>query len=46
MVARNQEILKDTHRVGGDPAWLEVYGWAAWSPKKATLVPRIRPTCA
>jgi hypothetical protein len=18
--------------VGGDPAWLQVYGWAAWSP--------------
>jgi len=36
----NQEILKDTHWVGGDPAWLEVYGWAAWTPQKATLVLR------
>ena len=36
----NQEVLKDTHWVGGDPAWLEVYGWAAWTPKKATLVLR------
>ena len=26
-------ILKDTHWVGGDPAKLEVYGWAAWSPE-------------
>ena len=36
----NQEVLKDTHWVGGDPAWLEVYGWAAWTRKKATLVLR------
>ena len=28
----NAETLKDTHWVGGDPAWLQVYGWAAWSP--------------
>ncbi len=27
----NAEILKDTHWVGGDPAWLEVYGWASWN---------------
>jgi hypothetical protein len=36
----NQDVLKDTHWVGGDPAWLEVYGWAAWTPRKATLVLR------
>ena len=36
----NAEILKDTHWVGGDPAWLEVYGWAAWTPKKGILVLR------
>jgi len=36
----NQGVLKDTHWVGGDPAWLEVYGWAAWTPEKATLVLR------
>jgi hypothetical protein len=28
----NAETLKDTHWVGGDPTWLQVYGWAAWSP--------------
>jgi hypothetical protein len=22
----------NTHLVGGDPLWLQVYGWAAWSP--------------
>ena len=27
----NAEVLKDTHWIGGDPAWLEVYGWASWS---------------
>lgn len=33
-------VLKDTHWVGGDPAQLEVYGWAAWSPQKGVLVLR------
>lgn len=37
---RNAETLKDTHWVGGDPRWLEVYGWAAWSAKKAILTLR------
>jgi hypothetical protein len=36
----NAGVLKDTHWVGGDPAWLEVYGWASWTPKKAILVLR------
>ncbi len=36
----NAEVLKDTHWVGGDPAWLQVYGWAAWSPGKSVLVLR------
>jgi len=27
----NAETLKDSHWIGGDPARLEVYGWAAWS---------------
>jgi len=27
------ETLQDTHWIGGDPDKLEVYGWAAWSPK-------------
>jgi hypothetical protein len=34
------DVLVDTHWIGGDPAQLEVYGWAAWSPKGATLVLR------
>lgn len=36
----NAAVLKDTHWVGGDPAWEEVYGWASWTPKKAILVLR------
>jgi hypothetical protein len=30
---RNADILVDTHWIGGDPAKLEVYGWASWSPR-------------
>jgi hypothetical protein len=36
----NADVLKDTHWVGGDPAWLEVYGWASWTPGKGILVLR------
>jgi hypothetical protein len=36
----NADVLVDTHWVGGDPARLEVYGWASWSPRKAILVLR------
>jgi hypothetical protein len=36
----HKDVLVDTHWIGGDPAQLEVYGWAAWTPKQATLVLR------
>ena len=36
----NADVLKDTHWIGGDPAWLEVYGWASWSAQKGILVLR------
>jgi hypothetical protein len=36
----NADVLVDTHWVGGDPAKLEVYGWASWSPRKGILVLR------
>ena len=36
----NADVLKDTHWVGGDPGWLEVYGWASWTPRKGILVLR------
>jgi hypothetical protein len=36
----NAQVLKDSHWIGGDPAKLEVYGWAAWSPEKAIVTLR------
>jgi hypothetical protein len=36
----NAATLVDTHWIGGDPARLEPYGWAAWSPAKAILTLR------
>jgi hypothetical protein len=36
----NATVLKDSHWVGGDPAWLEAYGWASWTPGKGILVLR------
>jgi hypothetical protein len=37
---RNASTLVDTHWIGGDPAKLEVYGWAAWSPQKGIITLR------
>jgi hypothetical protein len=36
----NAATLKDTHWVGGDPRWLQVYGWASWSTAKGILTLR------
>jgi hypothetical protein len=36
----NAATLVDTHWVGGDPRWLQVYGWASWSPEKGILTLR------
>ncbi len=36
----NADVLKDTHWIGGDPAWLQVYGWASWTPREGILVLR------
>jgi hypothetical protein len=36
----NADVLVDSHWVGGDPLKLEPYGYAAWSPKKCTLMIR------
>ncbi len=36
----NADVLVDTHWIGGDPAKLEVYGWASWSPRKGIVVLR------
>jgi hypothetical protein len=37
---QNAATLADTHWIGGDPAKLEVYGWAAWSPEKGIITLR------
>jgi len=36
----NEDIMVDTHWVGGSPAKSEIYGFASWSPKKAILTLR------
>jgi hypothetical protein len=36
----NAEVLKDSHWIGGDPAKLEVYGWASWTPDRAIVTLR------
>ena len=33
----NEDIMADTHWVGGSPADGHIYGFASWSPKKAIL---------
>jgi hypothetical protein len=37
---KRADVLRDVHWIGGDPEKLEVYGWAAWSPGKGTIVLR------
>ena len=36
----NAATLRDSHWIGGDPARLQVYGWAAWRPKHAIVTLR------
>ena len=38
--AANADVLRDTHWIGGNPARLDSYGWASWSPRKGILVLR------
>jgi hypothetical protein len=37
---QNAAILVDTHWIGGDPAKLQIYGWAAWLPNKGIITLR------
>ncbi len=37
---RNSDILVDTHWIGGNPAKLEVYGWASWSQRAGIITLR------
>jgi hypothetical protein len=44
---KNAGVLCDTHWIGGDPAKLQVYGWASWTRSKGIIVlrnPGDRPT--
>lgn len=36
----NAVTLRDSHWIGGDPARLDVYGWASWSPGRAIVTLR------
>jgi hypothetical protein len=36
----NADVLPDAHWIGGDPGKLEIYGCAAWSPRKGTIMLR------
>jgi hypothetical protein len=36
----NAKTLEDSHWIGGNPALLEIYGFAAWSPEKAIITLR------
>jgi len=36
----HSDTLKDTHWIGGDPDRLQIYGWAAWSPRMSILTLR------
>jgi hypothetical protein len=36
----NADVLVDSHWVGGDPLKLDPYGYAAWTPRKSTLMVR------
>ncbi len=36
----NQNILVDTHWIGGDPARAEIYGYASWSDSKGIMALR------
>ena len=36
----NADVLRDTHWIGGDPARLDVYGWAAWASRKGIVTLR------
>jgi hypothetical protein len=37
---RNAGTLVDTHWIGGDPALLQPYGWASWSPRGGIITLR------
>jgi hypothetical protein len=39
-VKSNEDILYDTHWIGGSPVNMEVYGFASWTPRKGVITLR------
>ncbi len=39
-VKSNEDVLSDTHWIGGNPLNLEVYGFASWIPRKGIITLR------
>jgi hypothetical protein len=37
---KNIDTLVDTHRIGGHPGKLEIYGWASWNKNKGVITLR------
>lgn len=37
---QNEDVLRDSHWIGGSPMNLEVYGFASWSPEKGIIMLR------
>ena len=39
-VKSNEDVLHDTHWIGGSPLNMEVYGFASWTPRKGIITLR------
>ena len=39
-VKSNEDVLSDTHWIGGSPINMEVYGFASWTPRKGIITVR------
>jgi len=39
-VKSNEDVLYDTHWIGGSPLNMEVYGFASWTPRKGVITLR------
>ena len=39
-VKSNEDVLHDTHWIGGSPINMEVYGFASWTPRKGIITLR------
>jgi hypothetical protein len=39
-VKSNEDVLHDTHWIGGSPLNMEIYGFASWTPRKGIITLR------